>query len=68
MTDRTDDLRRRLAELQAEKAKGEEMLAHLDRERHTMREQILRIDGAIQVLAELLGDRPGGDDDTSADG
>lgn len=67
MTDRTDDLRRRLAELQAEKAKGEEMLAHLDRERQAMREQILRIDGAIHVLAELVGDAPADGDGAAED-
>ena len=57
-------LQSRLVALRAEKTKGEEMLAHLDRERQTLREQILRIDGAIRVLEELVDNARDGEDGT----
>ena len=43
----------RLAALREEFAKGQQMLADLERERDQVRESLLRISGAIQVLEEL---------------
>jgi prefoldin subunit 5 len=43
----------RLNELRTELAKGEQQLERLDRERSGVRDTILRIQGAIQVLEEL---------------
>lgn len=48
MTDRLDELRR-------EFEKGRERLEALDRERQQLRDTMLRISGAIQVIEELLG-------------
>ncbi|WP_137148772.1 hypothetical protein [Mycolicibacterium sp. CR10] len=50
----TEEVRDRLLELQAERTLGEERLAMLDRQRDELRAVILRIDGAVQVLEELL--------------
>ncbi len=50
-------LERRLAELDAELANGERLMAELEDRRLRLRESMLRIGGAIQVLRELL-DRP----------
>lgn len=47
-------LGRRLAELQAERAAGEQVLARLRAERADLEQTLLRISGAIQVLEELL--------------
>jgi hypothetical protein len=46
-------LARRLEELRRELAAGEAQLLDLDRRRAGMRETLLRISGAIQVLEEL---------------
>ena len=43
----------RLNELRTELAKGEQQIERLDRERSGVRDTILRIQGAIQVLEEL---------------
>lgn len=43
----------RLEELKNELIKGRERLACLDRERQELRDTMLRISGAIQVLEEL---------------
>jgi uncharacterized coiled-coil protein SlyX len=51
-------LEQRLRSLRDELASGEQMLADLDRRRATLRETMLRISGAIQVLEEELGERP----------
>ncbi len=48
----------RLAELRAEFESGQKMLAELDEKRDRLRESLLRISGAIQVLEEM---REGGD-------
>ncbi|MEM7060378.1 MAG: hypothetical protein AAF557_22595 [Pseudomonadota bacterium] len=45
----------RLTQLRSEYAKGENMLAHLEQEAVKMREQLLRLSGAIQVLEEMEG-------------
>jgi prefoldin subunit 5 len=43
----------RLAQLRAEYEAGQKMLAELDAQRQELRETMLRISGAIQVLEEL---------------
>jgi septal ring factor EnvC (AmiA/AmiB activator) len=47
-------IQQRIEELRAELAKGEQHLAALERERSATRDTILRIQGALQVLEELL--------------
>lgn len=46
----------RLQELRAEWDKGVRQLEQLDRQRAELRETLLRIEGAIQVLEELSRD------------
>jgi len=46
----------RLGELNAEFETGQRMLAELDEKRERLRESLLRIGGAIQVLQELSGE------------
>jgi hypothetical protein len=48
------DLLRRLEELRAERTVGNRRLEQLSREFEDVRETMLRISGAIQVLKELL--------------
>lgn len=43
----------RLAELRGERDRGEEMLAELQQRQAALRDTLLRIHGAIQVLEEL---------------
>ena len=47
-------LEKRLSELQAEFERGQQMLAELEEKQANMRESLLRISGAIQVLKEEL--------------
>jgi hypothetical protein len=47
-------LEERLAELQKEYEAGQKMLAELDAKRQTVTSTLLRIEGAMQVLRELL--------------
>ncbi len=49
-----DQLERRLNSLKTELETGEKMLADLDAKRANLRETLLRISGAIQVLEEEL--------------
>lgn len=49
-----DQLEQRLKSLKAELETGEKMLADLDAKRANLRETLLRISGAIQVLEEEL--------------
>ena len=49
---------RRLHELQAEWASGQQMLAELEAQQTNIRNTLLRISGAIQVLEELLAQAP----------
>jgi hypothetical protein len=44
----------RLAQLKSEYEAGEQMLAELEAKQRTLRETLLRISGAIQVLQEEL--------------
>lgn len=53
ITDQAAWLERRLEELRREMAAGEAQLLDLDRRRAGIRETLLRISGAIQVLEEL---------------
>jgi septal ring factor EnvC (AmiA/AmiB activator) len=48
----------RLQQLRSEYAAGETQLAELDRRRDGVRDQLLRIEGAIRVLEEQLADSP----------
>lgn len=52
----------RLAELREEFATGQHMLAELDEKRDKLRESMLRIAGAIQVLEEMAGEGEGAEE------
>ena len=54
MNDLRTKLIERLADLQRETELGEERLHALENERIVLRQTLLRIDGATQVLRELL--------------
>jgi len=45
---------RRITELREEQQKGQQMLAELDGRAAELRQTLMRISGAIQVLDELL--------------
>jgi len=49
----------RLADLKSEYQAGQKMLADLEAKQADLRQTLLRISGAIQVLEELLGAAPG---------
>jgi prefoldin subunit 5 len=51
-------LEQRLKALRQELETGQKMLADLEARRLELQQTILRIDGAIQVLEELLADEP----------
>jgi hypothetical protein len=51
--------RARLELLRKEFELGQTQLAEVDAQRTKLTEALLRISGAIQVLEELVGDRPG---------
>ncbi len=53
-----DRLQIRLGELKKEFATGQIHLQELDKQQIHLRETMLRISGAIQVLEELLADEP----------
>ena len=46
-------MREKLTELKQELQKGEQEMARLERQRQLLRDTMLRISGAIQVLEEL---------------
>jgi predicted nuclease with TOPRIM domain len=48
----------RLRELRTEFEAGQKMLAELEAKQANLRETLLRISGAIQVLDEILNSRP----------
>ena len=50
-----EQLEQRLTELKAEFESGQKMLAELEVKQANMRDSLLRISGAIQVLEEELG-------------
>lgn len=50
-------LKQRLQELKAEFATGQKMLADLEAKQANLRETLLRISGAVQVLEEVLAER-----------
>jgi ABC-type Fe3+-hydroxamate transport system substrate-binding protein len=49
-----DQAERRIAELRDEQNKGQQLLAELDGRAAELRQTLLRISGAIQVLEELI--------------
>jgi archaellum component FlaC len=51
-----EKIQRRIAELKEEFESGQKVLAELDEKRERLKEQMLRIAGAIQVLTELEQD------------
>ena len=57
----------RLAELRGERDRGEEMLAELQARQAALRDTLLRIQGAIQVLEELQMPSGGADEDEDED-
>jgi predicted nuclease with TOPRIM domain len=61
-----DMIRRKLPELQAEFERGQQQLTVLDQSRSTLRDTLLRISGAIQVLKELLQEQEGNGADGEA--
>ncbi|MDZ4719769.1 MAG: hypothetical protein SH847_15065 [Roseiflexaceae bacterium] len=61
-------LNTRLVALKTEYESGEKMLAELEHKQARLRETLLRISGAIQVLEEVLGDGEVQPADTTANG
>jgi chromosome segregation ATPase len=54
-------LETKLEQLRQEFASGQNQLADLDQKRANLRDTLLRISGAIQVLEETLGEAAGED-------
>ena len=63
-----EQLEQRVSELKAEQEKGQQMLAELEGRATDLRQTLLRISGAIQVLEELLAGGTGGADDAPQNG
>jgi predicted nuclease with TOPRIM domain len=63
-----EQLQSRLAQLKAEYEAGERMLAELEQKQRALRETLLRISGAVQVLEEELGRGAEGAEAGAADG
>jgi hypothetical protein len=64
-----DQLQARLAELKVEYLTGEEKLREILRQEAAVRETLLRISGAVQVLEEMLdGSDPVAAGDTTGNG
>jgi predicted nuclease with TOPRIM domain len=51
-----EKLQQRIATLKTEYEAGQKMMAELDAKQATLRDTLLRISGAIQVLEEALGE------------
>ena len=51
-----EQLEKRLGQLKAEFESGQKMLAELEAKQASLRETMLRISGAIQVLEEVLAE------------
>lgn len=49
-----DKLEQRINQLKTEFASGQQMLADLEAQQASLRETLLRISGAIQILEEIL--------------
>jgi prefoldin subunit 5 len=60
-----DRIEARLAELRTEFEAGQRMLAELEEKRERLRESMLRIAGAIQVLEEMAGEGEGNETEES---
>ncbi len=60
-----EQLAQRLNELKAEYESGQKMLADLEAKQVNLKETLLRISGAIQVLEEELSQNAALDDDTT---
>ncbi len=56
MSEMEPRLRQRLAELRTEYDKGQKTLQELEGQAASLRATLLRISGAVQVLAESLGE------------
>jgi DNA repair exonuclease SbcCD ATPase subunit len=54
-----EQIESRLAELRSEFEQGQKMLAEVESRRESLRQSLLRISGAIQVLEELLKEEEG---------
>jgi uncharacterized coiled-coil protein SlyX len=50
-----EQLAKRLAELKTEFASGQKMIADLEAQQANLRDTLLRISGAIQILEEEIG-------------
>ena len=57
-----EQLEQRLTALKAEYEAGQKMLAELEAKQANVRDTLLRISGAIQVLEETLGEAPSPDE------
>lgn len=55
-----EQMEQRLAQLKAEFEAGQKMLADLEARQNQVRETMLRISGAIQVLEEVIAAEPNG--------
>ena len=53
-----EQLEQRLTQLKAELESGQKMLAELEQKQANLRDTLLRISGAVQVLEEELGKTP----------
>ncbi len=60
-------LEKRLEDLKAEFGQGQQMLTDLEAHETSLKESLLRISGAIQVLEEELGQEAGVDEDATLD-
>jgi predicted nuclease with TOPRIM domain len=66
--DMKDKLEQRLQTLKTEYEAGQKVLAELEAKQTNVRETLLRISGAIQVLEEALSEDPEPEPSISADG